>query len=283
MPPREAPTARQRRLGTELRKMRERAGMTAQRAAEAISTNRTGISNLEAGRFGISADRVRTLASIYACADQMYIDALATMAEERRKGWWEEYRGSLTTTLLDLAELEHRAVTLHSMQSMHVPGLLQTEEYAKAVFSTNIPQLAPADHRRLISFRMRRRDVLDKPGAPQCTFLIHEAAMRMEFGGAKVLRSQLQYLLEASERDNITIRAVPFSAGGHTYAGSSILYACGPVRQLDTVHLDLATEGVLIDAETHLANYRAILEHIEETSLPPKDSRDFIRNIAHKL
>jgi transcriptional regulator with XRE-family HTH domain len=283
MPPRAAPTARQRRLGTELRKLREYAGMSAQQAAEAISTNRSGISSMEAGRFGVSADRIRALARIYGCGDEAYIGALEEVAAERSKHWWDDYRGDIMASTIDVAELEHHAATLRGMQTMHVPGLLQTEEYTKAVLSTTIPRLTPTELRQRLSFRMRRRDVLDKARPPQCIFLIHEAAMRMEFGGPKVLGGQLEYLIEASERDNITIRAIPFSGGGIMHAGSSILYAGASVPQLDTVQLDLAIEGALLDAEAHLANYRAILDHIEEASLTPERTRDFIRDIAQQL
>jgi hypothetical protein len=254
--------------------------MTAPEAAAELGTNRTGISNLEAGRFGASAERVRTLARIYACPDKAYIDALAAMAEERVKGWWEEYRGSLPVGWLDLAELEHHAVSLRSMQSMHMPGLLHTEEYAKAVFATAVPELAPVELRRRLSHRMKRRDILDREPPLHCTFLVHEAALRMQTGGSKVAGSQLTYLAEASERDNITVRAITFAAGGFPHAGGSVLYAAGPVPRLDTVQMDTGHGEVLIDADAHLSNYRAILDRIEELCLTPEETRDLILKIV---
>src|SRR4051794_20205187 len=99
--PRTAPTARQRRLGTELRKMREHAGMNVAQAAQQLGVDRTRISNTEAGRFGVSEERVRALAGIYSCGDQAYVDALVAMAAERVQGWWEEYRGKLSVSSLD--------------------------------------------------------------------------------------------------------------------------------------------------------------------------------------
>ncbi|MEW2581466.1 helix-turn-helix domain-containing protein [Streptomyces syringium] len=283
MPPRAAPTARQQRLGAELRKLREHAGMSAPLAAEQLGTNRTGISNIEAGRFGVSSERVRALARIYACADHAYIDALAQMAEERGKGWWEEYRGTVSVGALDVAELESHALKIRTVQILHMPGLLQTEDYAKAVLSTASPAPTPTDLRRRLSYRMRRRDILDKSSPPTCTFLIHEAAMRVEFGGAKVARRQLEHVIEASERENITVRAIPFSAGGFPSAGLSTMYASGPVPQLDTVHLDVAHGSALLDAEAYLANYRSILDRTEDISLSPEDTRDLMRVIAQKL
>ncbi|MEU1372900.1 helix-turn-helix transcriptional regulator [Streptomyces triculaminicus] len=280
MPSRPAPTARQQRLGAELRKMREQVGISPQQAAEQLGTNRTGISNVEAGRFGVSADRVRAFARIYACSDQLYIDALAEMAEERGRGWWDDYRATIIKAAIDVAEMEHHARSMRSVQIMHMPGLLQTEDYAKAVFSTAIPKPAPTELRRRISFRMRRREVLDRDNPPTCTFLVHEAAMRMQFGGPEVAARQLRHVIEESEREHITVRAIPFAAGGFAMAGLSAHYATGAVPQLDTVHLDVAHGGALLDAQAHLANYRAILDYAEELSLSADDTRDLMRDIA---
>ncbi|MBW8092590.1 helix-turn-helix domain-containing protein [Streptomyces hygroscopicus] len=281
--PRTAPTARQRRLGAELRKMREHAGMNVAQAAQHLGVDRTRISNTEAGRFGVSEERVRSLAAIYSCGDTAYIDALVDMAVERVHGWWEEYRGKLSAGALDLAELEHHAVSMRLVTTMHVPGLLQTEDYAKAVFATAVPEPTAVLLRRRLSHRLRRRDVLDRDDPPPCTFIIHEAALRVAFGGPKVARGQLEHILEASERDNVTVRVVPFSAGGFPNAGSSAFYAAGPVPQLDTLQLDSSGGVEFLDSETHLANYRAVLDRVEAMSLGPKDTRDLIHAVAQQL
>ncbi|EXU70081.1 DNA-binding protein [Streptomyces sp. PRh5] len=281
--PRTAPTARQRRLGAELRKMREHAGMNVAQAAQHLGVDRTRISNTEAGRFGVSEERVRTLAAIYSCGDRAYVDALVDMAVERVQGWWDEYQGKLSAGALDLAELEHHAVSMRLVTTMHVPGLLQTEDYAKAVFATAVPEPTAVLLRRRLSHRLRRRDVLDRDDPPPCTFIIHEAALRVAFGGSKVARGQLEHILEASERDNVTVRVIPFSAGGFPNAGSSALYATGPVPQLDTLQLDSSGGVEFLDSETHLANYRAVLDRVEAMSLDPKDTRDLIHAVAQQL
>ncbi|MFH8403722.1 Scr1 family TA system antitoxin-like transcriptional regulator [Streptomyces sp. NPDC018019] len=279
MPPRKAPTARQRRVGVELRKMREHAGLALGEAAGLLGTDRTTISNTESGRFGVSGERVRAWATHYACPDTDYVDALAAMAEERIHGWWEDYRDDLSSGVLDLAELEHHAVALRQVTIMHMPGLLQSEDYARAVFEEAVPPLEPAALRRRLSHRLRRRDVLDRTTPPSCTFLIHEAALRMEFGGRAVARTQREFLLKQMERDNVEVRIIPFGPG-FPNAGSSTLYVHGPVPQLDTVQTDIPTGPTFLDAETRLANYRAVLDRTQERSLPAAKSADFIRQIA---
>lgn len=280
MPSRKAPTARQRRLGAEMRKMRERTGLTLTEAAAMLGTDRTTVSNIESGRFGVSAGRVRTWAAHYGCSDMAYVDALAEMARERISGWWEDYRGELTSGALDLAELEYHAAGFRSVEIMHIPGLLQTEDYARAVFMETVPPPSPARQRRLLSHRLKRRDVLDRVDRPHCMFLIHEAALRMTYGGSAVASSQLDHLLKQSDRDNVVIRVIPFAAGGFPHASSSAHYVYGPVPQLDTVQTDTATGSRFLDAETSLENWRVALDRTQERSLDPEKSRDFIRTIA---
>jgi hypothetical protein len=202
------------------------------------------------------------------------------MARERGPYWWDEYRDSLPAGLLDIAEMEHHAAALRSAQIMHMPGILQTPDYMRGIFAEAVPTMAPADLERHVEFRVRRAALLDRSEPPSCEFLVHETVLRMRFGDRKFLRRQIDYLLEQAERPNITVRVVPFSAGGFANAGSSTLYACGPVPQLDTVQIDVPTGVTFLDAETHLVNYRAVLDRMRERALEPELSIDFIRQAA---
>ncbi|MEU4210826.1 Scr1 family TA system antitoxin-like transcriptional regulator [Streptomyces sp. NPDC026206] len=283
MPSRKAPTARQRRLGAELRKMREHAGLTPTQASELLSTDRTSISNTESGRFGVSGERVRAWASHYKCPDAVYVDALIAMAEERGRGWWEDSRGTLSTGALDLAEIENHATCLMALQVVYIPGLLQTEEYARAVFGQSVPKLSPLDVQRRVSYRMQRKRVMERTPPTPCTFLVHEAALRMIFPGSDGQRRQLERMVETSDQEGVSIHVIPFEAGAFPGANGSLTFAAGPVPQLDTVALDTAHGSVLLDAQSHLENYRCILSRTLEKSLAPRKSRDFISRIAKEL
>lgn len=263
--------------------MREHAGLGIQEAADLLGVGRSLVTNMELARFGVSEERVRTLAANYNCPDDAYVDALAAMTGERKSGWWEEYRGTLAVGGLDLAELEHHAQSLHVVQIMHIPGLLQTENYARAVLGEAVPGWSPAELRRRLSHRLRRRDVLDRDDPPACTFIIHEAALHTRFGDRDVLVAQLNHLLDASERKNITVRTIPLDSGGFPVAGVSLTYATGPVPQLDTVQLDTAYGSAFLDAESQLANHRGILNRTAKVALSAKESRDFIRGIAQRI
>ncbi|MFI9238255.1 helix-turn-helix domain-containing protein [Streptomyces sp. NPDC053079] len=283
MPPRSNPTIRQRRLGAALRQLREQAGMSASDAAALLGVDRTRISNTEAGRFGISPTRVRTLACNYRCPDATLVDALADMAQDHSKGWWEEYRGSLPAFFLDIAELEWHAARIRNALTSHIPGLLQTEDHARAIFDLVIPRLPAGEVDLRVSHRLLRRQVFDRQDAPEYDAIVHESALRMQFGGRDVARAQLRHLLEVSEHDRVSLRVIPFTAGGFPGAGQTILYACGPVRQLDTVQLDTSHGSVFIDSDMQLANYRQLFDAMETCALDETKSRDFIRTVAQQL
>lgn len=135
------------------------------------------------------------------------------MAQERDRGWWEQHRGLLPPALIDIAELEFHASELHTAVTTHLPGLLQTEEHARAVFDTADPPLPGPDLEARVNLRLRRQEVLDRDRPTLYGAVIHEAALRMQFGGPKVARAQLEYILERSERDTISVRVIPFAAG----------------------------------------------------------------------
>ncbi|MGW2178888.1 helix-turn-helix domain-containing protein [Streptomyces sp. NPDC001732] len=283
MAARTSPTERQKRLGAELRKMRTSADVSAEFAARLLGLDRGKISNIEAGTRPISSDRLRTLACNCACTDETYVDALVEMAQPGGRGWWERYKGLLPQGLLDIAELETYAVRMRAAYSMHIPGLLQTSDHALALFRVVIPQLPEREIALRLAHRVERQEVLDGSTPPSYTGIVHEAALRMQFGGRTVARAQLDHLLEKSEQTNITLLVIPFEAGAFPGAGQTVLYAEGPVSQLDTVQIDNSHGPLFVHSEAQLAKYRAHLEWMENIALPPDKSRDFIHNIARQL
>ncbi|MFG3215272.1 helix-turn-helix domain-containing protein [Streptomyces tendae] len=277
------PTGRQLRLGSELRKLRERAGLTSTQASQLLGVKQNQISNTEAGRMGVSAERIRALACHYECSDRELVDALCAMTTERKRGWWEQYREILPGALLDLAEVEHHAVHLRTAITAHIPGLLQTTDHARELFRHVVPDLAPPDIEHRVSFRIKRQTVIYRDTPTPYLALIHEAALLMQFGGPSIARRQLQHLVDMSERDNVAIRVIPFSAGGFPGSGQSIFYSAGPVQQLDTVHLDQSHGPVFLDAAAQLDKYRILLDRTEAKALPPTDSRDLIHRAIQRL
>ncbi|MBB5121219.1 DNA-binding protein [Streptomyces eurocidicus] len=283
MPPRTTPTERQKRLGTELRKMRLAAGRSTDYAARLLGIDRTKISNIESGVRAITPDRLRTLACNYACTDARYVEALVDMAADRKRGWWEQFRGTLAAGLLDIAELEWHAVRVRTSQVMHLPGLLQTEEYARAIFGSVIPPMPRLEVELHVAHRMQRQQVFEGDSPLDYVGYIHEAALRMQFGGRKVTLEQLNHLVLMSERHHLELRVLPVETGAFPGAGHATLYAEGPVPQLDCVQLDSAGGPCFEYAEAQVARYGAHLDWMERNALDPVRSRDFIHHITRDL
>ncbi|MFB0621147.1 helix-turn-helix domain-containing protein [Streptomyces sp. AGS-58] len=275
---RSEPTARQLRLAVELRRLREAAGLTAREAAGLLGVTAPVISQIESGIAGVSEKRLRRLASHYDCTDADFIDSLVTMATERTRGWWEEYRGLLPTAFLDLAELEHHAGFLREVALLFVPGLLQTEEYARAVFSARVPALTAEELEWRIQHRMRRQQA-----AIPYEAVIHEAALRIRVSDRTTSKAQLTRLLQLSDADHITVRIIPFDLDGFARASSAMTYAGGPLPRLDTVVRDAPHGSVFVDSEAQLTAYRTRFRMVEAVSLGPDRSRDFLHVLAKEL
>lgn len=283
MAPRQTPTIRQRRFGAELRRMRDAIGMSAPVAAERLGADRTMISNIEAGRFGISNERLRRLASIYECDDPELIDALAAMTGGRPRGWWDEYRGRIPPDFLDVAELEHHATALRTLQTAHIPGLFQTEEHARALFDLFVPPLPRLEVELRVAHRRARHDVVARGRRIPYVGLVHEAALRLRTGGRHVAKAQLAHLAEESERPNVRLLVIPFTAEGFPMAGDTLMYVSAASPHLDTVEVDSPIGAVFMDSPTQLANFRRRLDLVEQVALNPSESRDLILEVAGGL
>jgi transcriptional regulator with XRE-family HTH domain len=283
MTTRREPTARQARLAVELRRLRDAAGLAARETAALLGVSHVQISHIESGLTGVSEERLRRLAAHYACSDSELIDALVVMATDRTRGWWEDYRRRLPTPYLDLSELEHHATYRWDVDFLHIPGLLQTEDYARALFSYVNPEFPDGEVELRVEHRMRRRDIIERPHPIPYEAVIHEGALRIRVGDRAAARAQLTRVLELSEADHVTVRVIPFDLDGFAGAGSAMVYAGGPIPKLDTVVRDGPHGTAFIDAEAQLSRFRTLFRRLEGASLEPERSRDFIHRLAKEL
>ncbi|MGW3652248.1 helix-turn-helix domain-containing protein [Streptomyces sp. NPDC000878] len=283
MPPKRHLTARRVRLGTELRRLREATGMKAREAAALLGADSVQMSQIESGVVGVSAERVRRLAAHYACTDESLIEALAAMATDRTRGWWEEYRGVLPPVNLDLAETEHHATFLREVVVTYVPGLLQTPDYARAVFGYMRPELPESELTPRVELRMRRRAVIEGDNPTPYDAIVHEFALRIRVADRSVSRAQLRQILDQIEQGHVTVRVIPTDQDGFGGAGASMMYMGGPTPQLDTGLREAATGTAFIDAKPQLETLRTLFRKVEEATLDPTASRDFIHRLSKEL
>lgn len=258
---------RQRRVATELRRLRESRGVTTNDAAAAAGMRASFLSKVEAGRTAITTDRIHKLCEHYGDISAPYLEALISMSESSGKGWWSAYQGKATQHALNLAELEAGAAGLFSYEPLLIPGLFQTEEYMRVLFGDVKPKHSTTED--AIAFRLERQRTLVGENAPAVHAVIHEAALRMHYGGPSVMRSQLLHLIELSRLPNVTIQVFPFRARTFLGVSAPFLYVRPPVGELATVVLEHPNEPIYRDAQDHLSQYRALFTRLKESALPP--------------
>jgi hypothetical protein len=163
------------------------------------------------------------------------------------------------------------------------PGLFQTSDHALELFRAVLPPLPEHEVALRLAYRVERQQVLEGENPPEYVGLVHEAALRMQFGGRKVARAQLLHLIGVSERPAVRVQVIPFSAGTFPGAGQTVNYLHAPVPQLDTAQVDSSHGPEFLGEAAQLAKYRAHLDWMEGIALAPEASRDFIHEIANSL
>jgi hypothetical protein len=257
--------------------------MKAREAAELLGADSVQMSQIESAVAGVSAERVRRLAAHYSCMDEAFIDALVAMATDRTQGWWEDYRGVLPQVNLDVAELEHHAKFIREVVITHVPGLLQTADYARAVFRYMRPELPESEVAPRVEHRMRRRVVIEGDAPTAYETIVHEFALRIRVADRQASLAQLRFILGQIDDGHATVRVVPVDQDGFGGAGASMMYLGGPVPKLDTGLRDSPTGIGFIDAQPQLEHLRTLLRRVEKASLDPVASREFIHRLTKEL
>ncbi|MFG3289622.1 DUF5753 domain-containing protein [Streptomyces sp. NPDC048179] len=202
------------------------------------------------------------------------------MTGDRTHGWWEEYRGVLHPVFLDTAEVEYHATSLREVVITYVPGLLQTADYARAVYAYVQPGLPEKELAPWVEHRMRRRAVIGGDNPTPYETLVHECALRVRVSDRSVWLTQLRKILDEIEQGHATVRVIPFDQDGFGGAGISMMYAGGPVPRLDTGLRDAPTGVAFIDAEAQLEQLRTLFLRIQGASLDPTASREFIHRLT---
>lgn len=263
--------------------MREQAGFGGSELGRAVGMNPAQVTQMEAGRIGISVERLHTIAAACMCVNEPLIAALSDIITEREKpGWWEEYRGTLSADFIDVAEVESHARKLTTYTMAFIPGLLQTGPYASAVFAQAVPPPPRHEIDLRTAFRMQRQRVIRSGAAPYAAF-IHEAALRMQFSGPTVLAEQLGALIDDSQQPTVTVRVIPFGIGAMPSSNENITYAEGPIIELDTAQMDTGVGTRVLDAPAHLARFRSLLARFAGAALPEEESLDFIASIKKEV
>ncbi len=272
-------------LGAQLRKLREARQITLEQAANVIRASASKMSRLETGRVGFKDRDITDLLSFYGIADPQQRDALRDLARNASaQGWWHDYSDILPTWFEAYVALEEAAIGIRAYEIQFVPGLLQTEEYARAVALLGHPSPQADDIERRVGLRMARQAVLSRAGPPHLWAVLDEAVLRRPVGRPGVMRAQLKHLLEAAERSNVTIQVIPFQVGGHAAAGGPFsILRFAELDLPDVVYLEQLTSALYLDKRETVDHYLAVMERLCLEAAPAAASSKVIHAILRDL
>jgi transcriptional regulator with XRE-family HTH domain len=274
------PTVRRRRLGQELRRLRELKGMTAEEVAERLLVSQSKISRLENGRRSISQRDVRDLCSVYEVEDQRVVDSLMQMAKDsRQQGWWHTF-GDIPYSVY--IGLETDAASLRVYDPQVVPGLLQTRQYAEALIAGALPETAQADIEKRVQVRMRRQERITAPENPlRLWAVLDEAALRRVVGNKSVMRDQLDHLVEQSQLPHVTVQVIPFDMGAHPgLNGQYAILEFPDAADSSVVYIEGVTSDLYLEKPNDVHKYAVMYEHLRAQALNVDQSLQFISRIA---
>ena len=277
------PTVPRMILGNRLRALREAQGITGADAGSAIRGSHSKISRLEMGRTGFKARDVADLLTLYGVRDEGERATLLALARESNsQGWWQYYHDVVPSWLNVYLGLEQTATVIRGYELQFVPGLLQTEEYARAVIN-----LAPDEEERLerrVQLRLARQHVLHRAQPPFLWVVIDETALRRSMGGRGLMRRQLAYLIEAAHLPHVTVQVVPFSAGAHSAIVGPVTVLRPPGNELpDVVYLEQLTGGAYPDKPGEVEQYRHVMNRLAVEAMPPAATEEFLRVALREL
>ncbi|KIZ13525.1 helix-turn-helix domain-containing protein [Streptomyces natalensis] len=276
------PTVRRRRLGQELRRLREDKGMTAEQVAERLLVSQSKISRLENGRRSISQRDVRDLCSVYEVEDHRIVDSLMQMAKDsRQQGWWHAF-GDIPYSVY--IGLETEAASLRVYESLLVPGLLQTPGYAEAVIPGAVPELAPENLEKRIQVRMRRQERVSDPKRPlRLWVVLDESALRRVVGSHLIMREQLDHLVEMSHLPHVTVQVLPYDTGAHAgMSGTFSILEFDDASDSSVVYIEGVTSDLYLEKTNDVHKYTIMYEHLRAQALNADQSREFIALAAKK-
>ena len=261
-------------LGTQLRRLREARGITAQQAAQAIRASESKISRIELGRNAVREVDVADLLGLYGVSDPAEREQLLSVASQANQpGWWHRYTDVLPGWFHAYVGLEESAESIRSYDSQFVPGLLQTADYAAAVIA--LGEFSADETERLVLLRKERQRRFLSAGQ-RLEAIVDETALRRPVGTAGQMRAQLEYLDSLSAHSSVSLRVLPFP-GAYTAPGSFSILRFGPADLPDIVYVEQLTSAMYLDKRSDVDRYTEVIDRLSAASASAGDSRSIIR------
>jgi transcriptional regulator with XRE-family HTH domain len=280
------PTVLRMLLGSQLRKLREAAGITPERAGYEIRASRSKISRVEHGRVGFKERDVVDLLTLYGVTDKKVHQRMLALAQQANSpGWWARYDDVLPDWFETYVGLEQATSLIRTYELQFVPGLFQTRDYARAVTVLGHRAAPPEEIERRVSLRLNRQQILTRPDSvPKVWAVIDESALRRPLGGREVMRAQLQHLIELTESPQVTLQIMPFDRGGHSAAGGSFAILRFADSDLpDIVYIEQLTGALYLDRPEEIDHYREVMNSLSAEAETPAESERQLKNLISTI
>jgi hypothetical protein len=276
-----SPTVLRMILGRQLQALREKAGLSYAEAAEVIYSSEWTVRRMERAEGGLKPLTVKALLVAYGVTDVREIDAFLALARDAsRPGWWHRYGDALPDWFKVAVGLEESASLIRAYEPQVVPGLLQTEAYVRAITAASFPSEKEEDSERRVALRLARQDLLKRPSPPEYWVVLEETVLRRPIGGPQVMRGQLEYLIEAAARPNITIQVLPFSAGWHpAMYGMFWIYRFPDNAMPDVVYSEGLTSATYLNKPEETSQYTESLDRMAAQAATPDQTVTILREI----
>ena len=282
-----APSVLRMILGRQLEELRSRAGLTYEQAGEAIGVSHSTIRRMEAAKVArLRLADAEKLLQTYGVTDQQEIDTfLKSVREANKRGWWHTYRDVLPDWFAAYLSLEQAALQIRAYEAEFVPGLLQTEDYARALLSAGNPHSPGEATERRVALRMRRQELLSRPSPPHVWIVMDETVLRWPVGGPRVMRAQIDHLIAMNGLPHVTLQVMPFSNGPHPAmrAGAFHLFRFRAPELPDIVYLSGLVGAVYLDKTEDVVVYREALDRLGAQSAPARKTEAVLGAIRKEL
>ncbi len=289
MPQRQSPTVRRRRLALTLRQLRDAAGRSAGDAARRVDHDASWLSRIESGEVRPHPNDVRALLALYGVVGEQAEAIIAVARQAKQRGWWQRYSDVLPAWFSTYVGMESEASMIRTYECQMVPGLLQTEDYARAAFQGAPVPMRDDEIERQVALRLERQAILDLTESPVLRVVIDEGAVRRVVGGPAVMKAQLARLIEESRRPNIQILMLPLAAGAG-FDGSFVILNFPPLPEPypgaaedQMVYVDTLTGALYLESPAEISTYSAAYEQLQVLSLDPDRTRDILSRISDGL
>ncbi|MDX3228468.1 helix-turn-helix transcriptional regulator [Streptomyces sp. ME19-01-6] len=280
-----APTVLRVVLGKRLQDLREKAGLSYERAGRALDVTHATIRRMEKAEVGLRLPYVEKLLRVYGVTDPEEVEGFLSLAREANKpGWWHRFRDVLPAWFNTFVSLEGEANLIRAYEPHYVPGLLQTEDYARAVMCAGMPHALDSETERNVALRMERQSLLTRPNPPMLWVVMDETVLRRPIGGPEVMRDQITRLIEAAAMPNIRLQIMPFDAGPHPAMYGPFHIFRFPIQELpDIAYTETLVSGSYFDQRDDVSAFLEALDRMCAQAAPAQTTQAILSGIRKEI